>query len=54
MSNEINYKNNPLHGVSLKGLLIEIVDQYGFEILFAYLISIVLRPIQVLIPVLSF
>ncbi len=37
MSNEINYKNNPLHGVSLKDLLIEIVEQYGFEILFAYL-----------------
>lgn len=37
MSNEINYKNNPLHGVGLKSLLIEIVDQYGFEILFAYL-----------------
>jgi uncharacterized protein (DUF2132 family) len=37
MSNEINYKNNPLHGVSLKSLLIEMVDQYGFELLFAYL-----------------
>ncbi|MGK0441401.1 MAG: hypothetical protein ACJA0N_001199 [Pseudohongiellaceae bacterium] len=37
MNNEINYKNNPLHGVSLKSLLIEIVDHYGFEILFAYL-----------------
>ncbi len=37
MSNEINYKNNPLHGVGLKILLIEIVDQYGFEILFSYL-----------------
>ncbi len=37
MSNEINYKNNPLHGVSLKSLLIEMVDQYGFEMLFAYL-----------------
>ena len=37
MSNEIDYKNNPLHGVSLKSLLIEMVDQYGFEILFAYL-----------------
>ena len=37
MNNEINYKNNPLHGVSLKNLLIEIVDYYGFEILFAYL-----------------
>ena len=37
MSNEINHKNNPLHGVGLKSLLIEMVDQYGFEILFAYL-----------------
>ena len=37
MSNEINYKNNPLHGVGLRSLLIEMVDQYGFEILFAYL-----------------
>ncbi len=37
MSNEINYKNNPLHGVGLKILLIEIVDQYGFEMLFSYL-----------------
>lgn len=37
MSNEINYKNNPLHGVGLKSLLIEMVDQYGYEILFAYL-----------------
>lgn len=37
MNNEINYKNNPLHGVSLKNMLIEIVDHYGFEILFAYL-----------------
>lgn len=37
MSDEINYQNNPLHGVSLKNLLIEIVDHYGFEILFAYL-----------------
>jgi uncharacterized protein (DUF2132 family) len=37
MSNEINYKNNPLHGLGLKSLLIEMVDQYGFEILFAYL-----------------
>jgi len=37
MNNEIDYKNNPLHGLGLKILLIEIVDQYGFEILFAYL-----------------
>ena len=37
MNDEINYKNNPLHGVGLKTLLVEIVDHYGFEILFAYL-----------------
>jgi len=37
MNTEINYKNNPLHGVSLKTLITEIVDYYGFEILFAYL-----------------
>jgi len=37
MSNEINYENNPLHGLGLESLLVEIVDQYGFEILFAYL-----------------
>ncbi|MCK5679905.1 VF530 family DNA-binding protein [bacterium] len=37
MSKETNYKNNPLHGVGLKSLLIEMVYQYGFEILFAYL-----------------
>jgi uncharacterized protein (DUF2132 family) len=37
MNDEINYKNNPLHGVSLKKMLTEVVDHYGFEILFAYL-----------------
>lgn len=37
MNDEINYKNNPLHGLSLKKLLVEIVDHYDFEILFAYL-----------------
>lgn len=37
MNDEINYKANPLHGVSLKNLLIELVDHYGFDILFAYL-----------------
>jgi len=37
MNDEINYKNNPLNGVGLKNLLIEIVDHYSFEILFAYL-----------------
>ena len=29
--------HNPLHGVSLKTLLTEIIDYYGFDILFAYL-----------------
>ena len=37
MSTEINYTNNPLHGVGLKNILLEIVDHYGFELLFAYL-----------------
>jgi uncharacterized protein (DUF2132 family) len=37
MNDVINYRNNPLHGVSLKNLLIEIVDHYGFDILYAYL-----------------
>ncbi|MFT5112299.1 MAG: hypothetical protein ACI8P9_001623 [Parasphingorhabdus sp.] len=37
MNDEINYKVNPLHGVSLKKLLIELVTYYGFDILFAYL-----------------
>ena len=36
-TNEIDYTNNPLHGLGLKNLLIEIVDHYGFEMLFAYL-----------------
>lgn len=37
MNVEINYSNNPLHGLSLKNLLTELVDHYGFDILFAYL-----------------
>ena len=37
MNTEINYKSNPLNGVGLKSLLNEVVDHYGFEILFAYL-----------------
>lgn len=37
MSNESEYQNNPLQGVSLQTLLAEIVDYYGFEILYAYL-----------------
>ena len=37
MTEEINYRNNPLHGLSLKAMLTEVVDFYGFEILHAYL-----------------
>ena len=37
MNTEINYKNNPLHGVSLKTVVSEIVNHYGYELLFAYL-----------------
>lgn len=37
MTDTIDYTNNPLHGVSLKTLLTDMVDYYGFEILFAYL-----------------
>lgn len=37
MNDEVNYKNNPLHGISLKNLVIELEQHYGFEILFAYL-----------------
>jgi uncharacterized protein (DUF2132 family) len=36
-NDDTNYKSNPLHGLSLKNLLIELVDHYGFEILNAYL-----------------
>lgn len=37
MTDEINYSNNPLHGVSLKQVVTELAQHYGFEILFAYL-----------------
>ena len=37
MNAEIDYKNNPLHGVSLKTLVTEIVNHYGYDLLFAYL-----------------
>lgn len=37
MNSEINYKNNPLNGVGLKAMVTELVDHYGFEILYAYL-----------------
>lgn len=37
MSDDINYKNNPLHGLGLKNLVIELVGYYGFDILYAYL-----------------
>ena len=34
---EVDYTNNPLHGVGLNQLLTELVEHYGFEILYAYL-----------------
>lgn len=34
---DIDYSNNPLHGLGLKQMLTKIVDYYGFEILYAYL-----------------
>lgn len=37
MNTEIDYQNNPLHGLSLKELLKQIVEHYGYEILYAYL-----------------
>lgn len=37
MTEDLDYKNNPLHGVSLKTLVTELSDYYGFNILFAYL-----------------
>jgi len=37
MTEDLNYQNNPLHGVSLKTLVTELADYYGFNILFAYL-----------------
>ena len=37
MNDDGNYQNNPLHGVGLQDMLTELVDHYGFEILFAYL-----------------
>ncbi|HZX32718.1 MAG TPA: VF530 family DNA-binding protein [Rhodocyclaceae bacterium] len=37
MNTDIDYKNNPLHGVSLKQLVTELANHYGFKILYAYL-----------------
>jgi len=37
MNVDVDYKNNPLHGLGLKQLVTELVDYYGFDILFAYL-----------------
>lgn len=37
MSTENIYENNPLHGVSLEKVITELVDHYGWEILYAYL-----------------
>lgn len=37
MTDPNGYQNNPLHGVSLKTVVTELANHYGFEILFAYL-----------------
>ena len=37
MSNENPFLTNPLHGTSLSTVVNEIVEQYGFELLYAYL-----------------
>ncbi len=37
MTDDVNYQNNPLHGVSLKTLVSELANHYGFKILHAYL-----------------
>ncbi|WP_053980620.1 VF530 family DNA-binding protein [Marinagarivorans algicola] len=37
MNDHIDYKNNPLHGLGLKALLTELVEHYGFNILYAYM-----------------
>ena len=37
MTTDVNYQNNPLHGVSLKTLVAELANHYGFKILHAYL-----------------
>lgn len=37
MSSDNIYENNPLHGIGLEQVLTELVEHYGFEILYAYL-----------------
>ncbi|MBL8405880.1 MAG: DUF2132 domain-containing protein [Dechloromonas sp.] len=37
MTHDLDYQNNPLHGVSLKQLVTEVAQHYGFKILYAYL-----------------
>ncbi|HLO63020.1 MAG TPA: VF530 family DNA-binding protein, partial [Azonexus sp.] len=37
MTDDLDYQNNPLHGVSLKQLVTEIVEHYGYDLLYAYL-----------------
>src|SRR5574343_403866 len=37
MTTDPDYQNNPLHGISLKQLLSEIVNHSGYEILYSYL-----------------
>ncbi|MFT5757131.1 MAG: hypothetical protein ACI9LM_001856 [Alteromonadaceae bacterium] len=37
MSSANIYENNPLHGVKVETVLAELVDHYGWEILYAYM-----------------
>lgn len=37
MNDDVKFENNPLHGVGIQVILDELVDHYGFKILFAYL-----------------
>jgi uncharacterized protein (DUF2132 family) len=37
MSSVNIYENNPLHGVKVETVLAELVDHYGWEILYAYM-----------------
>ncbi len=37
MNQKAIYENNPLHGLKLEILLAELVDHYGWELLYAYL-----------------
>ncbi|MGB2706999.1 MAG: VF530 family DNA-binding protein, partial [Pseudoalteromonas nigrifaciens] len=37
MSNQELFSNNPLQGVKLEQVVEELVEQYGWELLYAYL-----------------